>query len=98
LSHRTKDEFFAQYVGTGITPPTYIRIDDQNSYAFKSPMTSSDGNNWEWLLGNPGLAFVHDRTVASGSAAGDMSDSGMIFWFLTGLEHPTMSDIRSFLE
>lgn len=98
--HRDKADFFAQYDSggqfDGFIPPDYEKIDDQNGYAFNSPMSGDGG--WAWLSSDQGLAFVLERTLASGSAAGDMSDAGMVFWYLTGIEHPTMDEVRSFLE
>lgn len=100
-AHRTKNEFFAQYASGGVyqayLPPTYTRIDDQNSYAFRSNMTGD--NSWKWLPNSPNTLFIHNRTLAAGgSAIGDMSDSGMLFYWLTGIEHPTMNHIRAFFN
>lgn len=96
-AHRDRWAFFAQYevggVFEGFAPPSFERIDDQNEWAFKSAPSL-----WSWLADDDDLAFVLQRTLASGSAAGDMSDAGMVFYYLTGIEHPTMADIRGFLE
>lgn len=95
--HRNKDKFFAQYEQGGIydgyLPPGYTRIDDQNFFAFRTWGLPS----WNWLNGSSNGAFIYSRTAASG-VAGDMSDAGMVFYWLTGIEHPTMGHIRSFFN
>lgn len=93
-NHRNRLDFFALYNGplSAFMPPAYMRIDDQNDYAFKSSLSS-----WSWMQGaGPQLSFVFSRTAASGNAQGDMSDAGMLFYLLTGIEHPTMGDVRAF--
>jgi len=94
-AHRNKAGFDAQYAQggkwDGVTPPGYTKIDDQNSYAFKSNI-----NNWSWMAATLETSFVLWRTSESGFAQGDMSDAGMVFYYLTGEEHPTMQDIRDF--
>lgn len=97
LSHRNKDTFYFQYwVGGpfyGFTPPTYKKIQDQNSTAFKSNI-----NNWNWLSFRLQTRFVLWRTSESDYAEGDMSDAGMLFYYLTGNEYAIMQDIRDFFE
>lgn len=85
---RDRGDFFGQYTD-GTKPPGYERINDQNGFAFKS-------NDWEWLDENSDTRFVLNRTNASGNARGDMSDAGMVFYYLTGNESPSMDDIREF--
>ncbi|MCV0439852.1 MAG: hypothetical protein K5880_14685 [Hydrogenophaga sp.] len=96
-SHRNKDSFFDQYdpggKWDGVTPPGYTKIDDQNGYAFKSSLGA-----WSWMSASLETWFVLQRTADSGFAQGDMSDAGMVFYYLTGEEHPTMQDIRDFFE
>jgi hypothetical protein len=95
--HRNKEDFDDQYEEggkwEGVTPPDYEKISDQNQYAFNSSI-----NEWTWLAKHPNTAFVLDRTLESSSAAGDMSDAGMLFWLLTGIEKPTMQEVRNFFE
>jgi hypothetical protein len=95
--HRNKAVFFAQYetggIFEGVTPPDYEKIDDQNSYAFNSSLSS-----WSWMNQTIETFFVLWRTTESGFAQGDMSDAGMLFWLITGEEHPTMLDVRDFFE
>jgi hypothetical protein len=95
--HRNKALFFDQYETggkwEGVTPPDYEKIDDQNGYAFKSSLSS-----WSWMSASLETFFVLWRTTESGFAQGDMSDAGMLFWLITGEEHPTMGDVRDFFE
>jgi len=95
--HRNKDDFFEQYDDggrfEGHTPPAYQKILDQNWFAFRS-----DLEDWEWMTGDISTFFVLWRTSESGFAQGDMSDAGMLFWLLTGIEDPTMAQVRDFFE
>jgi hypothetical protein len=97
--HRNKADFDAQYqrggVFSGVRPPIYQRISDQNSFAFRTTAAGS----WDWLdeVGS-NTGFVHTRTQASGPAFGDMSDAGMTYFYLTGDAAPTMEAIQAFFE
>jgi hypothetical protein len=94
-SHRDRNGFFAQYEPgdqfAGTTRPGYIKITDQNWTAFNLPL-----HDWAWMEEMPETRFVLWRTMESDYAAGDMSDAGMMFYYLTGIEHPTMQDIQNF--
>ncbi len=97
-THRNKVSFFSQYFNTtsplhGYSRPTYKKIQDQNATAF-----NSDINDWDWMTLSLRTHFVLWRTIASGYAEGDMSDAGMLFYYLTGNEYPVMQDIRDFFE
>lgn len=95
-SHRNRADFFAQYGSggpfSGHQAPSYIKIADQNAYAFRSTGVT----DWEWMRSKKPTEFVLLRTKASTWAYGDMSDAGMMFFFLTGIEKPTMQNIRTF--
>lgn len=95
-AHRTKNEFFAQYQSggkwSGVTPPTYIKIADQNGFAFRTP----DMTQWEWMRFTYQTQFAYERTLASGYAHGDMSDAGMFWYLMTGWDNPHMSQIKHF--
>lgn len=97
--HRNAGTFYDQYdLGgpfAGVAPPSYVRILDQNDYAFYTEPSAA----WNWMdLMSPELEWVHDRTDAATSAVGDMSDAGMVFYFLTGNQTPTMADIQDFFS
>jgi hypothetical protein len=94
--HRTRDSFYEQYNTEGpfegFIEPNYVRLFDQNGWAFKSSI-----DRWEWMLhhGVP-THFVLWRTLSSDFAVGDMSDAGMLFWYVTGNQTPTMQEVKDF--
>lgn len=97
-SHRNKVSFFSQYLNTtsplyGHARPTYLKIQDQNATAFVA-----DINDWSWMTLSLRTHFVLWRTIASEYAEGDMSDAGMLFYYLTGNEYPVMQDVRDFFQ
>lgn len=89
-AHRTLDEMLASLT----LPPPVTRIEDQNNHAFWPGAVSS----WSWMSGmNPQLTFVLQRTIATPAPqTGDMSDAGMMWYYLTGSQTPTMAQIQTF--
>jgi hypothetical protein len=66
------------------------RIVDQNSTAFRSSTSS-----WSWLRELDNGAALH-RAVTTGSKAGDASDTGMVYYLLTGDERADMREVMAF--
>ncbi|MEM9960582.1 MAG: G8 domain-containing protein [Pseudomonadota bacterium] len=72
-----------------------IDIKDQNKFF----STGKDFGPWQSWLGttdDPQLGYVYDRMQVSGKA--DISDAGMVFYAVTGIEQGTREELEAFFD